>query len=296
MGVARALPCRLVASPTATLLLSCPDQPGIVAAVASFVFERGGNIIHAEQHTDHETGVFLQRVEWELAGFGLGREEIDGAFEPIASRFDMTWRLAFSDTVPRLALFVSTQAHCFYDLVSRWQMGELAVDIPVAISNHPDLAEAAARFGIAYHHLPVDPDDKPGQESAALRVLEDHQVDTVILARYMQVLSASFVQRFPNRIINIHHSFLPAFSGARPYHQAHERGVKVIGATAHFVTSELDAGPIIAQGVAEVSHRDSVADLVRKGRDLEKVVLARAVRLHVENRLLLHGNRTVVFD
>jgi formyltetrahydrofolate deformylase len=283
-------------SPTATLLVSCPDQKGIVAAVSAFLYDNGGNIIHADQHTDLEEQVFLQRVEWELDGFGLDRDEIAPAFTPIARRFGMDWRVRFSDVRPRLAVFVSRQGHCLYDLLARWSDGELACEIPLIVSNHAEPAAAAEAFGVGFHHLAVTADTKEAQEAKALDLLVAEDVETVVLARYMQILSPDFVARYPNRLINIHHSFLPAFTGARPYHQAHERGVKVIGATAHYVTSELDAGPIIAQGVAPVSHRDSVDDLVRSGRDLEKVVLARAVRLHLEHRVLVYGNRTVVFD
>ena len=285
-----------MASPTATLLLSCADQPGLVAAVAAFIYERNGNIVHADQHTDQEEGVFLQRVEWELDGFATPSDHIAAEFAPIARRFGMHWRLAFSADVPRVGVMVSKQAHCFYDLASRWRMGELRGHIALAVSNHPDLEEAAASFGVPFHHIPVDRETKPEQEAAVAELLDNEGIDVVVLARYMQILTPSFVERYPGRLINIHHSFLPAFVGARPYHQAHERGVKVIGATAHYVTADLDAGPIIAQDVTEVSHRDSVADLIRKGRDLEKVVLARAVRLHLDNRLLIYGNRTVVFD
>jgi formyltetrahydrofolate deformylase len=283
-------------SPTATLLVSCPDQKGIVAAVSAFLYDNGGNIIHADQHTDLEEQVFLQRVEWELDGFGLDRDEIAPAFTPIARRFGMDWRVRFSDVRPRLAVFVSRQGHCLYDLLARWSDGELACEIPLIVSNHAEPAAAAEAFGVGFHHLAVTADTKEAQEAKALDLLVAEDVETVVLARYMQILSPDFVARYPNRLINIHHSFLPAFTGARPYHQAHERGVKVIGATAHYVTSELDAGPIITQGVAPVSHRDSVDDLVRSGRDLEKVVLARAVRLHLEHRVLVYGNRTVVFD
>jgi formyltetrahydrofolate deformylase len=283
-------------SVTATLLISCPDQKGIVAAVSDFLYRHEGNIIHADQHTDAEERIFLQRVEWELAGFALGRDEIAAAFSPIADRFGMTWSLHFSDAVPRVAIFVSRLAHCMYDLLARWRMGEYRAEIPLALSNHPDHRDIAEGFGAAFHHLPVTPDTKREQEQRALAVLEEERVDVVVLARYMQVLSADFVSRFPNRIINIHHSFLPAFAGARPYHQAHERGVKIIGATAHYVTPELDQGPIIEQDVVRVSHRDSVPDLVRKGRDLEKTVLARAVDLHLRNRIVVYGNKTVVFD
>ena len=283
-------------SPTATLLVSCPDQKGIVAAVSAFLYDNGGNIIHADQHTDLEEQVFLQRVEWELDGFGLDRDEIAPVFAPIARRFGMDWRVRFSDVRPRLAVFVSRQGHCLYDLLARWSDGELACEIPLIVSNHAEPAAAAEAFGVGFHHLAVTADTKEAQEAKALELLVSEDVETVVLARYMQILSPDFVARYPNRLINIHHSFLPAFTGARPYHQAHERGVKVIGATAHYVTSELDAGPIIAQGVAPISHRDSVDDLVRSGRDLEKVVLARAVRLHLEHRVLVYGNRTVVFD
>ncbi len=284
------------ASPTATLLLSCPDQKGLVATVAAFLYEYDGNIIHADQHTDQEEGVFLQRVEWELDGFGVPRDELAAVFAPIAEQFGMQWSLRFSDARPRLALFVSKQAHCMYDVLARYRMDELRCEIPLVISNHADLAHVADDFGIPYHHLPITPETKPSQEAAVRQLLDEHSIDVIVLARYMQILTPDFVAKYPNRIINIHHSFLPAFAGARPYHQAHERGVKIIGATAHYVTATLDDGPIIAQDVSVVSHRDSVADLVRTGTDLEKVVLARATRLHLDNRVLVYGNRTVIFD
>jgi formyltetrahydrofolate deformylase len=283
-------------SPTATLLLSCPDQKGLVAAVSAFLYEHDGNIVHADQHTDIEEGVFLQRVEWTLDGFRLSRSDIAAAFSPIAARFGMSWSLRFSDATTRVAILVSQQAHCLYDLLARWRMGELRCDIPVVVSNHGDLDGVASDFGVEFHHLPVTPESKPDQEAAIARLLDRHDIDVLVLARYMQILSPAFVARHPAGIINIHHSFLPAFAGARPYHQAHERGVKIIGATAHYVTADLDAGPIIAQDVAQVSHRDSVPDLVRTGRDLEKTVLARAVRLHLDHRVLVYGNRTVIFD
>lgn len=283
-------------SPTATLLVSCPDQRGLVAAVSNFIFELDGNIIHADQHTDLEEGTFLQRVEWELEGFGLERSAIADTFAPVAAGFGMHWSLRFSDDRAKVAILVSKQAHCLYDLLARWRMDELQADIPLIVSNHADLAPVAREFGIEFHHLPLTQDTKSAQEAAVRRLLAEHHIDTVVLARYMQILSPDFVAAYPNNIINIHHSFLPAFAGARPYHQAHERGVKVIGATAHYVTVDLDAGPIIAQDVAGVSHRDSVTDLVRSGRDLEKVVLAKAVRLHLDNRVLVYGNRTVIFD
>ena len=281
--------------PTATLLLSCPDRPGLVAAVADFVFRRGGNIVHADQHTDAEEGIFFQRVEFGLDGFVLARGGLAPAFAELADRYEMGVQLRFSDDVPRVALMVSREPHCMYDLLARWRSGELPADIPLVISNHPDHADAADHFGVAYHHLPVTPETKPEQEAAVLALLHDHAIDVVVLARYMQILSADFVDHYPNRIINIHHSFLPAFAGGRPYHQAHQRGVKIVGVTAHYVTAELDQGPIVDQDVVRVSHRDAVDDLVRKGRDLEKIVLARAVLAHLQSRILVYGNKTVVF-
>jgi formyltetrahydrofolate deformylase len=281
--------------PTATLLLSCPDRPGLVAAVAEFVFRGGGNIVHADQHTDAEEGIFFQRVEFGLDEFALARDDIAPAFAELADRYEMRVQLRFSDDVPRVALMVSREPHCMYDLLARWRSGELPADIPLVISNHPDHADAADHFGVAYHHLPVTPETKPEQEAAILALLDDHAIDLVVLARYMQILSADFVEHYPNQIINIHHSFLPAFAGGRPYHQAHQRGVKIVGVTAHYVTAELDQGPIVDQDVVRVSHRDAVDDLVRKGRDLEKIVLARAVLAHLQSRILVYGNKTVVF-
>ena len=281
---------------TAVLLLSCPDQKGLVATVSDFLYRHDGNIIHADQHTDTEEGIFLQRVEWELDGFAVPREEIAAAFQPIADRFGMTWSLHFSDYVPRVAVFVSKLPHCLYDLLARWRMGELHAEISLVVSNHPDHQAIADDFGVAYHCIAMTPETKAEQEPRIVQILRDKRIDLIVLARYMQVLSEDFVRRYQTRMINIHHSFLPAFAGGRPYHQAHERGVKIIGATAHYVTPELDQGPIIEQDVARVSHRDSVADLIRKGRDLEKVVLARAVDLHLRNRIVVYGNKTVVFD
>ena len=280
---------------TATLLLSCPDQPGLVAAVAEFVFANGGNIVHADQHTDAEASTFFQRVEFALDGFGLARDEIAPAFDELATRYGMRTQLRFSDEVPRVAVLTSREPHCMYDLLARWKTGELAADIPLVISNHPDHADAAEHFGVAFHHLPVSPETKPAQEAKVLELCAAHDVDLIVLARYMQILSPGFVARYPERILNIHHSFLPAFAGGRPYHQAYERGVKIVGVTAHYVTAELDQGPIVDQDVVRVSHRDAVADLVRKGRDLEKIVLARAVLAHLESRVLVYGNKTVVF-
>jgi formyltetrahydrofolate deformylase len=281
---------------TAVLLISCPDQKGLVAAVSDFVYRHDGNIRSAEQHTDEQQGVFLQRVEWDLDGFRIERDAIAGAFRPVAERFSMSWELRFSDQVTRVALFGSRQSHCFQDLLWRWRSGELRAEIPLAISNHPDLKDLAASFGVSYHVHEVREETKAAEEAAVLERLREARVDLVVLARYMQVLSPAFVAAYPNRIINIHHSFLPAFAGAQPYRQAYERGVKVIGATAHYVTSALDEGPIIEQEVVRVSHRDALEDLVGKGRDLERVVLARAVALHLGHRVLVYGNKTVVFD
>ena len=281
---------------TAVLLLSCADQKGLVAAVSDFLYQNQGNLIHADQHTDQEEGVFLQRVEWELEGFALPREEIEAAFQPIAERFEMTWSLSFSDAVPRIAVFVSKLPHCLYDLLARWRMGEFQADIRLIVSNHDDLASIAEDFGVEYRAFAFKEETKQAAEGQIMELLDEQEIDLVVLARYMQILSSDFVDRYRHQIINIHHSFLPAFAGARPYHQAHERGVKIIGATAHYVTPELDGGPIIAQEVAQTSHRDAVPDLVRKGRDLEKVVLARAVDLHLRQRIVVYGNKTVVFD
>ena len=283
-------------APTGVLLVSCPDRPGIVAAVASFVAAHGGNVIDLQQHTDHTDGAFFQRVEFELDHFDLERPNIADAFAPVADQFAMQWTLRFSDERLRVAVLVSKESHCLHDLLNRWRSGELEVDIPLVISNHPDHAEAVAWYGVDYHHLPIVDGAATEQERAVAQLLRDHHVDLVVLARYMRVLSPSFCEEWSGRIVNIHHSFLPAFQGARPYHQAHERGVKLVGVTAHYATAELDDGPIIDQDVIRVSHRDDVDDLRRKGRDLEVAVLARAVRAHVGHRVLIYGRRTVVFD
>lgn len=280
--------------PTATLLISCPDQRGLVAKIANFIYANGGNIIHADQHTDAAAGLFLTRIEWELEGFNLPREVIAPAFNAIAQPLDAKWQLHFSDTIPRIAIWVSKQDHCLFDLIWRHRAKEFAAEIPLIISNHPHLQTVAEQFGIDFHHIPITKDNKAEQEAQQLELLQKYNIDLVVLAKYMQVVSADFIEKFP-QIINIHHSFLPAFVGANPYHRAFERGVKIIGATAHYATSELDAGPIIEQDVVRVSHRDEVDDLIRKGKDLERVVLARAVRLHLQNRVLVYSNRTVVF-
>lgn len=281
---------------TAVLLLDCPDQKGLVAGVSNFIYQNHGNILHADQHIDAEKQIFLQRVEWELEGFAIPREKIADAFRPLAEKFGMTWALRFSDYIPRMAVFASKQPHCLYDLLARRRLGEFKVDIPLVIANHPDLAAIAEGFGVEFAHIPVAPETQAADEAQILAKLEEAKVDVIVLARYMRILSADFVNRYPNTIINIHHSFLPAFAGGKPYHQAFARGVKIIGATAHYVTPELDGGPIIEQDVVRVSHRDSVKDMIRKGRDLEKLVLARAVALHLANRVLAYANKTVIFD
>jgi formyltetrahydrofolate deformylase len=286
-----------VTGPTAILLLSCPDRPGLTAAVSDFVFRHGGNIVRAEQHVDAADDVFFQRIEFELDHFELTREELPVAFAPLAETFAMRWQIRFSDERARIAILVSKQAHCLEDLMARWHTGDLGhVDIPLVISNHPEHAARVEFMGPRYEHVPVDEGNKAKQEARVLELLDEHGIDLVVLARYMQVLSPEFVGRYRGRIINIHHSFLPAFIGARPYHQAHDRGVKVIGATAHYATEDLDEGPIIEQDVMRVSHRDSVDDLVRKGRDLERIVLARGVQAHLEHRVLQLGRKTVVFE
>ncbi|MCC5856670.1 MAG: formyltetrahydrofolate deformylase [Ectothiorhodospiraceae bacterium] len=282
--------------PSAQLLIHCPDRKGLIAAVTDFIARNDGNILDLDQHVDATRGVFFMRVEWELERFRLSRETIAGAFETECGiPFSMHWKLHFSDEMPRMALFCSRLSHCVYDVLARCQSGEWRVEIPLIVSNHEDLRSVAESFGIPFHAVPVTPETKPEAEARQLALLREHKVDFVVLARYMQILSADFISRYPERIINIHHSFLPAFAGARPYHQAHDRGVKIIGATSHYVTTELDAGPIIEQDVARVTHKDSVEDLVRKGRDLEKIVLARAIWKHLQRKVLCYDNRTVVF-
>ncbi len=282
-------------SPTATLLINCPDQRGIVARLSGFVFEHGGNIVDSDHHSDLAAGRFLGRIEWELEGFDILRADLRPRAEAVAAPFGGSWSLHFSDEAPKVALWCSRQDHCLLDLLWRWRAGELKCDVVLVLSNHPDLEPVARQFGLPFLHVPVTADTKAAAEALQLEALRERGVELVVLAKYMQVLSDGFIQAFPS-IINIHHSFLPAFAGAMPYHQAHARGVKVIGATAHYVTPDLDAGPIIEQDIIRVSHRDTVEDLVRKGKDLERVVLARAVRLHLQRRVLTYNNRTVVFE
>lgn len=282
---------------TATLLMHCRDQKGLVAAISDFIARHRGNIVYLDQHVDGAEGVFFMRIEWELAGFDLGQSEIGEVFtRELGERFGVSWRLHFSHQRPRMAIFVSRLPHCLYDLLSRWQSHEWQVDIPLIVSNHEDLRAVAEQFGVPFHVFPVSAETKREQEEREVALLREHDVDFCVLARYMQVLSPTLIGAFPQRIINIHHSFLPAFAGARPYHAAHARGVKIIGATSHYVTEELDAGPIIDQDVTGISHRDSVDDLVRKGRELEKLVLARAVWAHIQHKVLSYRNRTVIFD
>ncbi len=275
---------------TAILLVDCPDAKGIVASISDFLYRHDANILHADQHQDADAGLFFTRVEWELGDFGLPMADFGKAFEPVAKKFAMRWRVETSGRRPRVAVFCSQHTHCIADLLYRHEAGELACEIPVIISNHEDARRLAEFYGIAFESIPGKAEDR------LLKVLAQHDVDLIVLARYMQVLSAEFVARYPQRIINVHHSFLPAFVGARPYHQAYERGVKLIGATSHFVTETLDDGPIIEQDVVRISHQDQVEDLIQKGRDLERTVLSRAVRWQIERRILVYANKTVVFD
>ena len=281
---------------TATLLVCCPDQRGIVAALAQVLYGHGANILDADQHTDSVAGWFFQRIRFDLENLHTDGVSLERAIAEVGERFSMRSRLAYGSQRKRMALFVSRYDHCLYDLLLRHRAGELAGEIPVIVSNHADLEPVASQFGIDYRVFPVTRETKLEQEEREIELLDSLDVDVIVLARYMQVLSSGFVKRYPERIINIHHSFLPAFVGGRPYHQAYERGVKLIGATAHYATSDLDEGPIIEQDVIRASHRDSVADLVRKGRDVERNVLARAVRAHLDDRVLVYGNKTVVFE
>ena len=280
---------------TAVLLVCCPDRRGIVAALAQLLYGHGANILDADQHSD-PSGQFFQRIHFDLAEMHTDRVTLEGAIAEIADRFGMRWDLRYRARKKRVALFVSKYDHCLVDLLWRHRAGELRCDIPLIISNHPDLESEARGFGIPYHVFPITKETKRAQEQAEIALLDDNAIDLVIMARYMQILSGEFIEHYPSQIINIHHSFLPAFIGGKPYHQAAERGVKLVGATAHYVTSDLDEGPIIEQDVTRVSHRHSVEELIRKGRDLEKIVLARAVRWHLEDRVLVYGNKTVVFD
>jgi formyltetrahydrofolate deformylase len=280
----------------AVLLVDCPDAKGLVASIARFLFEHGANILDAAEHRDNERGRFFMRVEFDLADFDVPHDAFAPAFQPLAERFGIDYRLEYAADRPKTAIFVSRYEHCLVDLLYRHRTGELRCDVPLIVSNHQDARPLAAFHGIPFHHIPVTAASKEAAEAAALSLLAAHGVELIVLARYMQVLSAGFVARYPRRIINVHHSFLPAFTGARPYHGAFDRGVKLIGATAHYVTDVLDEGPIIEQDVARVSHRDQIDDLIGKGRDVEKVVLSRAVRWHLDHRVLISGHKTIVFD
>ncbi|MBX7208708.1 MAG: formyltetrahydrofolate deformylase [Verrucomicrobiaceae bacterium] len=280
---------------TATLLIHCPDKPGLVHDVTGFIASHHGNIIDLQQHIDAGENTFFMRLEWSMDGFLLDRTEVDPRFSTLGRRHQMKWRLSFSADRRRIALFVTKENHCLYDLLARHESGDLGIDIPVIISNHETLRPAAERFGIKFAPFPMTRENRLEQEAAQIALLRDLRIDTVVLARYMQIVSPALIDEFSNRILNIHHSFLPAFVGAKPYHQAHERGVKIIGATSHYVTAELDQGPIIHQDVMRVSHEDTVADLVRLGRDLEKSVLAKALWCHVNDKVLVYKNKTIVF-
>ena len=282
---------------TAKLLLHCPDQPGILAEVTDFITVNKGNIIYLDHYVDHVEYIFFMRIEWELESFLVPQEKIEDYFETLyAQKYGMSFRLYFSDVKPRMAIFVSKMSHCLFDLLARYTAGEWNVEIPLIISNHPDLQHVAERFGIPFHLFPITKETKEEQEKKEMELLAKHKVNFIVLARYMQVISGKMIDAYPNRIINIHHSFLPAFVGAKPYHAAFERGVKIIGATSHYVTTELDAGPIIEQDVVRITHKDTVQDLVNKGKDLEKIVLSRAVQKHIERKVLAYKNKTVIFN
>ena len=282
---------------TAKLLLHCPDKPGILAEVTDFITVNKGNIIYLDQYVDHVENIFFMRIEWELKDFLVPLEKIEDYFASLyAQKYEMNFRLYFSDTKPRMAIFVSKMSHCLFDLLARYTAGEWNVEIPLIISNHPDLQHVAERFGIPFHLFPITKETKEEQEKKEMELLAKHKITFIVLARYMQVISEQMINAYPNRIINIHHSFLPAFVGAKPYHAAFERGVKIIGATSHYVTTELDAGPIIEQDVVRITHKDTVQDLVNKGKDLEKIVLSRAVQKHIERKVLAYKNKTVIFN
>ena len=280
----------------AVLLISCADNKGINAAVTAFIFEHAGNIVHADQHIDEQSNTFFMRIEWDLQGFSLSREQIADAFQPIAEKYSMLWELCFSDINLKTAIFVSKHLHCLRDILMRHRAGQLLCDIPLIISNHPDAKSVAEDHGIAFYEFYIDSENKQEQEKKQFDVLRSHDIDLVVLARYHQILTSDFVDHYVSRIINIHHSFLPAFVGSNPYLQAHQKGVKIIGVTSHYITAQLDQGPIIEQDTVRISHRNSLGDFVRKGQDLERVVLSRAVRWHLERKILSYGNKTVIFD
>jgi formyltetrahydrofolate deformylase len=282
---------------TAKLLLHCPDRPGILAEVTGFITVNKGNIIYLDQYVDHTENIFFMRIEWELATFLVPKEKIEDYFATLyAQKYGMNFRLYFSDVKPRMAIFVSKMSHCIYDILARYTAGEWNVEIPLIISNHPDLQHVGERFGIPFHVFPITKENKAEQEAKEMELLKEHKISFIVLARYMQIVSEDMIKAYPDKIINIHHSFLPAFIGAKPYHAAFERGVKIIGATSHYVTTELDTGPIIEQDVVRITHKDSIPDLVNKGKDLEKIVLSRAVQKHIERKVLAYKNKTVIFS
>jgi formyltetrahydrofolate deformylase len=282
---------------TAILLLHCPDKQGLLALVTEFINKNNGNILYLDQHVDREEKLFYMRVEWQLDNFTIPKEKISDYFDTLlAQKYEMTYEIHFSEEKPRMAIFVSKMSHCLFDILARYTAGEWDVEIPLIISNHPDLKPVADGFGIDYHVFNINKENKAEQEAKELNLLKEHNIDFIVLARYMQIISDDFISHYPHKIINIHHSFLPAFVGAKPYHAAHERGVKIIGATSHYVTPELDAGPIIMQDVTRISHKDTVKDLIAKGRDLEKIVLSKAVNKHIDRKILVYNNRTIVFS
>ena len=282
---------------TAILLMHCPDQPGIIAVITEFINANGGNIVYLDQYVDKFNGIFYMRVEWDLENFIIPREKLSEYFQILyGQRYQLTYKLSFSNKRQRMAIFVSKMSHCLYDILARYIAGEWDVDIPVIVSNHPDLQIVAEQFNIPFEVFPINRDNKAEMEARELELLERYEIDFIVLARYMQILSDEMIKRYPHHIINIHHSFLPAFVGAKPYHAAYERGVKLIGATSHYVTADLDAGPIIEQDIVRITHKDTIDDLVKKGRDLEKIVLSRAVEMHIQRKVLAYNNKTVVFS
>lgn len=282
---------------TTTLLLHCPDKPGIIADITNFITENRGNVVYLAQFVDHVEGIFNMRIEWNIDTFLIPRDKISDYFGTLyAKKYQMDFKLYFSDEKPRMAIFVSKMSHCLFDLLARYSAGEWNVEIPLIVSNHPDMKPVADMFHIPYHEIPITKENKLEQETATLELLDENKVDFIVLARYMQIIGDRTIAKYPNRIINIHHSFLPAFVGAKPYHAAFERGVKIIGATSHYVTAELDAGPIIVQDVVHISHKDMPDDLVNKGKDLEKIVLSHAVQKHIDHKILVYKNKTVVFS
>ncbi len=281
---------------TAVLLLTCPDRVGLISRISHFIFERGGNIVDLDEHVNQEQQLFSIRVAWDMKNFTIEAEQVKEAFAPLAKEFRATWELRFLEHKSRVAIFVSKRDHCLNEIMWRYQLGEYNIEICCIISNHPDLKPIADQNQIPFHVFPITPINKKEQEAKELALLQEYRVDTIVLARYMQILSPEFVSQYPNRIINIHHSFLPAFAGSNPYRQAFERGVKIIGATSHYVTEALDEGPIIEQDVIRISHRDTLKDLIRKGRDLERLVLAKALQYHFEHRILVHGHKTIIFN